>query len=561
MLFSGLNITGIQRSKTFARLHLRVARGMFTTHIEPSTVSPSDVLILVHGTGVSRASGDGDRWWQNGSVLRTELKSRMPDGVLSPESHEVFRWSGENSERARIMASRKLLDQLESLEEKGQGYHLVGHSHGGSVIWQALQLATSHRKPLDHLRSWATVGTPFLQYRTRRFLNAVNVFNVLLAIVLIKPALTAFGGAIQVLGATLFGAESSLVTDAATEQMATSFWSTPVLRTAEILGMHVSTSGHGVRIGSFDSSSGQTLGHYLVTSPHGWLLLALALLVVYVYLNLAGFFLGPVLETLQHRGERRLRLATMSHYAPRWLGIWSRDDEAINGLRATLRLSVSFVSKLAPRERVLWSDNLSLLSRPYYWVFGPVYNRLLRPMLDHLVRACVMKTAQGNNRPATEVIDVSSTPITREPLSAWPPLPEWLETKIQNTADSHARDIAPKLRRLIATPSFSSVLAALEDSISGRELIHTSYFNHAEVLDLLTMHMGRARGDVHWRTYRKTQHDDIVAWLETFHEANMRAVAEQPTPPTRTHDTHLRRRAGRRSRPTLHHKTPRQDAA
>ena len=122
------------------------------------------------------------------------VEEPLPDDVLFPECHEVFRWSGENSERARIKAGRKLLAHLESLEAKGQGYHLVGHSHGGSVIWHTLQLATSQRKSLDHLRSWATVGTPFLHYRTRGFLNAVNVFNLLLAIVLIKPALTVFGG-------------------------------------------------------------------------------------------------------------------------------------------------------------------------------------------------------------------------------------------------------------------------------------------------------------------------------------------------------------------------------
>jgi hypothetical protein len=330
-----------------------------------------------------------------------------------------------------------------------------------------------------------------------------------------------------------------------------------------MLGVHVSTSGNGVQIGSFDSSSGQTLGHFLLTSPQGWLLLALALLVIYVYVNLAGFFLGPVLETLHHRGERRLRTATMSRYAPRWLGIWSRDDEAINGLRATLSLSVSFVATLAPRERVLLSDNLSLLARPYYWVLGPLFNHLVRPVLDHLVRLCVVKTAQGNNRPATEVIEVSPIPITLGPLAVWPPLPPWLDAKLEETADSYARDIAPKLRRLIAAPSFSSVLAALEDSISGRELIHTSYFDHPEVLDLLTMHMGRARGDVQWRSYRKTQREDIVAWLDTFHESNMRAVGEQPAPPARPHDPHFRRRAGRRSTPTPHHNTkrPQLDAA
>ncbi len=435
----------------------------------------------------------------------------------------MFRWSGENSERARIKAGRQLLTHLKSMEEKGQGYHLVGHSHGGSVIWHALQLATSHGEPLEHLSSWATVGTPFLYHRTRRFLNAVNIFSLLLAIVLIKPALTAFRGVVQILCAALAGRESSLVTDVATEPAATSFWSTPVLRIAEILGVHVSTSEGGVQIGSFDSASGQTLGRFLLATPQGWLLLALALLVVYVSLHLAGLLLGPVLETLQHRGERNLRTATMHRYARRWLGIWSRGDEAINGLRATLNLSVSFVSKMAPRERVLLSDNLSLLSRPYFWVLGPVFNRLIRPLLDNIVRACVVKTAQGNNRPAAEVIEVSSTPITPEPSAAWQPLPQWLDTRIEDTANSYARDIAPKLRRLIAAPSFSSALEALDDSFSGHELIHTSYFDHPEVLDLLAMHMGRSRGDGQWLDYRRTRHPDLIDWLDTFYGANLRA--------------------------------------
>lgn len=550
-----------QRFVTFAMLLLRVDRRMFTTRIEPSKAPHEDVLILVHGTGASRESGEGDRWWRHGSTASTELKSRLPDDLFCSGPHEVFHWSGENSERARIVAGRKLLVHLKSLEEKGQGYHLVGHSHGGSVIWHALQLATSQRKSLDHLRSWATVGTPFLQYRTRSFLNAVSVFNLVLAIALIKPALTVLRGAIQILGATLVGTESSVVTDVATGQVATSFWSTPVLRTAEVLGLDVSASGHSVHIGSFDSSGGQTLGHFLWSSPEGWLLLALALLVVYVYVNLAGFFLVPVLEAVHHRGERHLRRATMNRFAPRWLGIWSCGDEAINGLRATLSLSVSFVATLAPRERVLLSDNLSLLSRPYYWILGPLFNRLVRPVLDHLVRLCVAKTAQGNNRPATQVIEVSPTPIALETLVVWPPLPQWLDAKLEEAADCHARDIAPKLRRLLAAPSFSNVLTAVEGAISGRELIHTSYFDHAEVLDLLAMHMGRARGDVQWRSYRKTQQDDIVAWLDTFHETNLRAVGAQPAPPARTHDAHVRRRAGRRSRPTPCHNPPQQDAA
>jgi hypothetical protein len=140
----------------------------------------------------------------------------------------------------------------------------------------------------------------------------------------------------------------------------------------------------------------------------------------------------------------------------------------------------------------------------------------------------------------------------------------WLDTKIEDAADSYARDIAPKLRRLLAVPSFSSMLTALEDSISGRELIHTSYFDHAEVLDLLTMHMGRARGDVPWRSYRKTQHEeieDIIVWLDAFYDANLLAVGNQPAPSAPTQHSRFRIRADRRSSRARHHEASRQDAA
>lgn len=119
--------------------------GMSSRLTEPSKTSLQDVLILVHGTHASRESGDGNSWWQNGGSLGTELSNRLPDSVQLPECHEVFRWSGDNSERARIKAGRELLVHLESLEEKGQGYHVVGHSHGGSAISQSLNATGGER--------------------------------------------------------------------------------------------------------------------------------------------------------------------------------------------------------------------------------------------------------------------------------------------------------------------------------------------------------------------------------------------------------------------------------
>ena len=124
----------------------------------------------------TRANCGGSR-----TVVRgASYSKRLPAGVRLAGEGEMFHWSGENSERSRIKAGRDLLEHLLELETEGRGYHLVGHSHGGSVIWHALCRARFHRKELTSLRSWSTVGTPYLQHRTRRMWHALNIINLLL---------------------------------------------------------------------------------------------------------------------------------------------------------------------------------------------------------------------------------------------------------------------------------------------------------------------------------------------------------------------------------------------
>ena len=106
-------------------------------------------MILVHGTFAGDQKDVGDKWWQAGSEAAEELQQRLPRGVRIADNSEVFHWSGENSERARSKAALRLLDRLHKLEEQGREYHLVGHSHGGSVIWSALKMTTLTHRPLE----------------------------------------------------------------------------------------------------------------------------------------------------------------------------------------------------------------------------------------------------------------------------------------------------------------------------------------------------------------------------------------------------------------------------
>lgn len=480
-----------------------------------------DQLVLVHGTYAARDRDEGDSWWQIGSQAAADLKARLPVQARMARPGEVFHWSGENSERARIKAAHEFLAFVDKLEAKGNGYHLIGHSHGGSVIWHALRLATLQGKKLAGLRSWATVGTPFLHHRTRGAWNWVNLLNVVLAVILLKPAYLTCCALLKIVIGPWFGwtGADRVSTERLPEQL--SFFKTPVLKVMDLLGLTVTTSGNGLQIGSFDSARGDSFYEYLFLSPEGWLMLLVAVGVIYVYLNLGGFFLGPVVESLTMRAEKRLERDAMEAYETRWLGIWSPEDEAINGLRATLDLSISFVSRMAPRERVLFSDHLSLLSRPYYWLLAPVFNRLIRPLVDGVVRSLVVKAAQGNNRPAAEVIEVSPAPTEATDPNRYPPIPEWLNAKLVETADRYAGDLAPKLRRLLAQASFVSGLEAFGDTLQGKELIHTSYFDHPEILDLLTLHMAWHGDGAEWRPFSRGKDDRLVHWLA---DAKWRAV-------------------------------------
>jgi len=221
----------------------------------------------------------------------------------------------------------------------------------------------------------------------------------------------------------------------------------------------------------------------------------------------------------------------MRSYGGRWLGIWSPNDEAINGLKATLNLSLSFVAPMVPRERVFLSDSLALLSRPYYWVLSPVFNWLIKPVVNNLVRRLVVKSAQGNNRPTAEVIAVLPSPVLLDRETRFPPLPPDLDRRIVEKADRFAGHIAPKLRQLLAEPSFTSGLERFGKALSGKELVHTSYFDHPEILQLLCLNMAWSRRDQGYASRVNARKPGLVSWFALFKSAVGEKVLPLPQPP------------------------------
>jgi hypothetical protein len=167
-------------------------------------------VLLVHGTFAYQERDEGKGWFQRRNEACLKLARRLGARYrVNPKvvprkggGHEevpepVFCWSGRNSERARRLAAEALLGRLGWFEARGLPYHVVAHSHGGSVLWEALQLAVARRPPagptppggrppgppLAHLESWTTVGTPFLHFvPSLSWLRGLVLLGVTLAV-------------------------------------------------------------------------------------------------------------------------------------------------------------------------------------------------------------------------------------------------------------------------------------------------------------------------------------------------------------------------------------------
>ncbi len=495
------------------------------------TSSSEAMVILVHGTYAADATDMGDAWWQVGSPVWKALAQRLPPGTRLADVGETFHWSGENSERERIRAGRALLDYLLSLEDAGRPYHLVGHSHGGSVIWHALRLARKRRRRLRNLQSWTTVGTPFLHYRIRSAWSIANLFNAVLAVLLLQPALVTFHQLFRLIAVSLFGAPISLHLQHHRPGPITQILQAPFKKLLELLGVPLVETSAGLQIGSYQPGSDQSLSEFLLHTREGWLVIAVALLSAFVFLNLARLLLAPVLESLYHRADRRVERKLIEQFGDRWLALWSRHDEAINGLRATLDLTLTMLPRMTVREPILFSDHLSVLARPYEALWAPVYNWFLRPLFNRWISSSVVRAAQGANRPAAQVIAVSPTPVFQSSDSASPPLPQWLDERLVQFADDHARQMAPQLRRLLAETSIVTGIDAFAETLTGKELVHTSYFEHEEILDLVAL-------NVAWGVSTRTVADrrlgvDPRLWEWFLHSKAMRGpipreLAEMP---------------------------------
>jgi hypothetical protein len=277
-----------------------------------------EIVILVHGTGAAEPDPVKPKWWETHSDYTRDLRECLGPGYdvgETPES-EPFKWSGANSERDRRRAGRRLLSRLQRLEREGRSYHLVGHSHGGSVIWHMLWQSMGN---LNGLKSWTTVGTPFLEFAPI-WTGSTTFISFLVAVVFMSYPMAL----------TLIAAQERKI----------------VLR------------------------DGNTAGIVMAVLLCAFLVM-LCLGLAYVSIQWLG-------RRLNLFFQRWLENRAKSRYGGRWFALWHPEDEPIAGLNASLISPITFVPRVAgPNSRRFWR----IVTAPYNRLIAPATDEFVWTLL------------------------------------------------------------------------------------------------------------------------------------------------------------------------------------
>ena len=398
-----------------------------------------EFVLLIHGTNSQHISDTGTLWWQRESEFWRDLSAKLgPEFECQPVG-QIFHWSGANSETHRRTAAEVLAKRLIQFENQKQPYHLIGHSHGGSVIWLAVRIVSESRKTLPNLQSWTTVGTPFLHYRP----SPVSLWWI-------SPAV----GSLVCLGFV---------------------WSQ--------VRMYVTVFGVAVR-----SPSGWPLSLLIVpmlwSIPLAVMVASLARLVILLY------------TVSRARVERAAGEQVYRALWERYLGLWCHVDEAIGGLASTLDSPGSVVPRLRAWGTSTWGRILSFVAAPV----RALYNGVVALAGDEFIWHHVTRRLQGNDRLAYDLVRVTRGPLPFSP--AWPELPETISNQLISTANDQAALTLAAVRNVLglaleSTSNRPSLVTGLTDKFTFRELVHNLYFANTDVRETLRLHVTSSRSRTH----------------------------------------------------------------
>jgi hypothetical protein len=120
-------------------------------------------IVTVHGTNDSAPGPDGEKWYQRGSAFTENLKQRL--GAHGLEVDVVpHLWSGANSSHGREEGADDLCKKVKKCAKSHDSIHVIAHSHGGNVANMAAdRMLWGVKRKRRSFTSLTTVGTPFFR--------------------------------------------------------------------------------------------------------------------------------------------------------------------------------------------------------------------------------------------------------------------------------------------------------------------------------------------------------------------------------------------------------------
>lgn len=530
-------------------------------------------ILTVHGTFASGPES-GENWWQKGSPFAQRIAERV--GVEDGEfSYQPFIWDGANSETSRRKAGLALFRTMTKLEKQGEPFCLVGHSHGGSVIAAALMESAERKKSLDSLKTWLSIGTPFIETKLKKILFA---------------RLGVFGKSIYI--ALLTGVLSFLIM----------LW--PWIEAHSYL--------------LFGQSLFENVEHKL----YALFLFSLAVAPIVIYHIFCRYFEARRL----HLYDKKSVQFAKSNFHQRWLSLWHVNDEAVQGLGSlktikfdvfaktfavgplglvsafvlplliftaansnatTERISAMLVqrdyvgrpyvedrdetirqgysNKDVPRNvltlmllsahivaKPLKADEFIALDTPYanlafvgfmsisllsisiivtfivtlvaLWV-----SILLSRAFNPLTMGQIRSVAFGSDTREEKAVDAAEQPMWLG--KRFEPLPEPLASRLQASSDAAVGRVVPKfrdaLRQFTAAGSNEEKSDMMSEYLTWDELIHTSYFDDEQFSKLVAFALTQADGFRATTTFKQDPEYGMLAdWYGSIHRSGPSSVVE-----------------------------------
>lgn len=424
------------------------------------------VVITVHGTFAEEGPKGQPCWWQTDSQLMSDIEEELGKDALT---FEPFTWEdegrlGPNSERERRRAGARLLEEkLLKHEKAGQPYHLIGHSHGGSVIWHALVGSSKRKQRLANLKSWTTVGTPFFELKSDRS-SWCRAAAALAAIVILY---------VTGIWATLFALVSHVGVGEAFVKLVSSVWPFGDQQGFDQSAYSAIFSSSFPFLNEL-SEIRAALGEWMfaaTASVAALVFLFFAVILILPFFDLSRFLVSRPLE-------RNQQDRAAAWYGPQWLGLAHPSDEALSGLKATLIRAPSMVMR--PR---------SGLAKFFFGLTSPSAQAA-----DEFVWSVVTRNAQGCDLRGKLVHGIGPAPQAL--AGSETPLPSGVAERIEGRANDAAAGVLTRFRGQLETLSdeaeWTALLGILSGTYDDESLIHSSMFDERWVRSAIVRHVAGA---------------------------------------------------------------------